>query len=79
MTQASRYLTAKLQLIIECIELVGSILGFIRGELGIERSLLQFIILQETCVPGPVAPRCSLLAAQVGVAVILIIAPPHRR
>ena len=79
MVQASRHLTAKLQFIIECVELVGSILGFIRGELGIERSLLQLIIVQETCVPGSVAPRCSLLTTQVGVAVIFIVAPPHRR
>ena len=78
MAQASWYLTAKLQLIIECIQLVGSIFGFISGELGVERPLLQLIILQEACVPGSVAPRCSLLATQVGVAVIFIIAPPHR-
>ena len=78
MAQASWYLTAKLQLIVECIQLMGSILGFIRGELGIERSLLELIIVQEACVPGSVAPRCSLLATQVGVAVIFIVVPPHR-
>ena len=79
MAQASWHLTAKLQLIVECIQLVGSILGFISGELGIERSLLQLVIVQEACVPGSVAPRRSLLATQVGVAVIFIVAPPHRR
>ena len=79
MVQASRHLAAKLQFIIERVELVDSILGFISSELGIERPLLQLIIVQEACVPGSVAPRCSLLAAQVGVAVIFIIAPPHRR
>ena len=79
MAQASRHLAAKLQFIIECIQLMGSILGFISGELGVECPLLELIILQEACVPGSVAPRCPLFAAQVGVAVVFIIAPPHRR
>ena len=79
MAQASRRLSAKLQLIVECIQLVSSILGFIGGELGVECPLLQLIIVQEACVPGSVAPRRSLLATQVGVAVIFIVTPPHRR
>ena len=79
MAQASWHLTAKLQLIIERIQLMGGIFGFIRGELGVECPLLQLIILQEARIPGSVASRCSLLATQVGVAVIFIVAPPHRR